>query len=61
MRNNTSIDFPAEFQLSDCRSVKRVQVPLPVQKRMNGRLILDFEFHTVICNAGLTAASFASD
>lgn len=56
--NNASLDIPVEIQFSNYQTINGIQVPLHVQRYLNGGLVLDLQFETATLNSGLSPAAF---
>jgi hypothetical protein len=59
--NNALTNIPVEVDFSNYEVVQGVQVPLHIQKFMNGSLFLDLTIQNVSVNSGLTDSAFSSN
>jgi hypothetical protein len=59
--NNSLVDIPIEVDFSNYQALNGVQVPLHIQKLLNGSLFLDLTVQTVSVNSGLTDSAFSSN
>jgi hypothetical protein len=58
--NNALQDIPTEIQYSNYQTVNGIQVPLHIQKFVNGSLALDFQVQSVSLNTGMTAIQISA-
>ena len=58
--NNALQDIRVEIQYSNYQTVRGMQVPLHIQKFVNGSLALDFQVQTVSLNTGITAVQISA-
>jgi hypothetical protein len=57
--NNARVNIPIEVDYSDYRSVSGINVPMHLQKLMNGAPLLDVTLRTVAFNSGLNLSEFS--
>jgi hypothetical protein len=56
--SNAALDIPVEVYFSDYHNVNGVQVPLHVQRFLNGSLVLDLQLGNATINSGLASNAF---
>jgi len=57
--DNATVDIAVGILFSDYQSLNGVEVPLHLQKYLNGGLVLDVQLSNAILNSGLAASTFA--
>lgn len=57
--NDLKTNLAVEIQFSDYTPVNSAQIPLHVQKFINGALVLDIQFRTATLNSGLSAGQLS--
>ena|SRR5258708_4760021 len=58
--NNALQDIRVEIQYSNYQTVSGIQVPMHIQKFVNGSLALDFQVQSVSLNTGITAVQISA-
>jgi hypothetical protein len=58
--NNATLDLPTEVRYSDYSNINGAQIPLHVQKFMNGSLIIDIHFQNSFLNTGLSISQISA-
>jgi hypothetical protein len=58
--NNALLDIPTEIRYSDYQTISGTQIPLHVQKFVNGSLSLDLQFQNAVFNSGLATSLFVT-
>ncbi|HEV3419519.1 MAG TPA: hypothetical protein VG075_04390 [Candidatus Acidoferrum sp.] len=54
--NDARLDIPTEIRYSNYQKIGGAQVPLRVQKSMNGSTVLDLQFQSAALNTGISVA-----
>ncbi|HWY53003.1 MAG TPA: hypothetical protein VNZ03_00965 [Terriglobales bacterium] len=52
--NDARLDIPTEIRYSNYQNITGVQIPLHIQKFMNGSLVLDLQFQNTSLNSGVS-------